>query len=93
MVAPGRRATLLAFFNFGIMALGAGLGPLVTGMVSDALTPSLGSDALRWALVLSAGAYALAAIVLVRALGGYARSSKPLAEPVVASAGQKTSCA
>lgn len=76
MVAPGRRATLIAFFNFGIMALGAGLGPLVTGMLSDALTPSLGSDALRWALVASAGAYGLAALSLLRCLGGYARTSR-----------------
>ncbi|MEE1920979.1 MFS transporter [Pseudomonas sp. 148P] len=93
MVAPGRRATLLAFYNFGIMALGAGLGPLVTGMISDALTPTLGSDALRWALVVSAGAYVLAAIVLVQALGSYARGSQPVMEPVVSGDGRKASCA
>ena len=84
MVTPGRRATLIAFYNFGIMALGAGLGPLVTGMLSDALTPSLGSDGLRWALVVSAGAYALAALLLLRTLGGYARSSQGVAGQVVA---------
>lgn len=84
MVTPGRRATLIAFYNFGIMALGAGLGPLVTGMLSDALTPSLGSDGLRWALVVSAGAYALAALLLLRTLGGYARSSQGAMGQVVA---------
>jgi MFS family permease len=50
LIAPHRRATAMAIFNLGLTMLGAGLGPLVVGLVSDALVPTFGNEALRWAL-------------------------------------------
>jgi hypothetical protein len=37
--------------NFFITLFGIGMGPLLTGVISDLLTPSLGAQALRWSLV------------------------------------------
>ena len=71
LVAPSRRATLIAVFNFGIMALGAGLGPLAVGILSDHLSLIAGADALRWALVLCASGYLLASLVLMSVLKPY----------------------
>ena len=48
LVAPERRATMIALYNFGIMALGAGFGPLAVGVLSDHLTPALGNDCLLY---------------------------------------------
>ena len=41
-----------AFLFFVLNLIGLGLGPLFTGMISDLLEPSLGSEALRYALVI-----------------------------------------
>ena len=72
LVAPERRATMIALYNFGIMALGAGFGPLAVGVLSDHLTPSLGNDALRWSLVICSAGYLLASGLLVSVLRPYA---------------------
>ena len=72
LVAPERRATMIALYNFGIMALGAGFGPLAVGALSDHLTPQLGGDALRWALVICASGYLLASGLLISVLRPYA---------------------
>ena len=72
LVAPERRATMIALYNFGIMALGAGFGPLAVGALSDHLTPQLGGDALRWALVICASGYLLASGLLISVLRTYA---------------------
>ena len=71
LVAPERRATMIALYNFGIMALGAGFGPLAVGVLSDHLTPALGVDALRWSLVICAGGYVLASGLLICVLRPY----------------------
>ena len=73
LIAPRRRATLIAVFNFGIMALGAGFGPLVVGMLSDHLSAIAGADALRWALVICASGYLLASGMLLSALEPYGK--------------------
>ena len=72
LVAPERRATMIALYNFGIMALGAGFGPLAVGALSDHLTLQLGGDALRWALVICASGYLLASGLLISVLRPYA---------------------
>jgi MFS family permease len=51
MVHASERSVAAALLNFFITLFGSGLGPLVTGMLSDLLLPRLGDDALRWALV------------------------------------------
>ena len=51
LVVPERRATMIALYNFGIMAIGAGFGPLAVGVLSDHLTPLMGVNALRWSPV------------------------------------------
>ena len=51
MVGASERAVAVALLNFFITLFGSGFGPLVTGVLSDLLLPSLGGSALRWALV------------------------------------------
>lgn len=51
MVGSNERSVAAALLNFFVTLFGVGAGPLVTGMVSDLLTPMLGTGALRWSLV------------------------------------------
>ena len=74
IVRPNRRATMIALYNFGVTAVGAGLGPLAVGVMSDVLTPIAGVNALRWAMVFGASGYLLAGFVLIGVLRPYARS-------------------
>lgn len=56
-LAPLRvRAMWAAVTLLVINLIGLGLGPLLIGVVSDALRPSLGADSLRWAMVIMAAA-------------------------------------
>lgn len=50
MVAPHERGTAAAILNLFITLFGVGAGPLVTGMISDALRPRYGAESLRYAL-------------------------------------------
>jgi len=50
-VAPAMRATAGALSIFLTSVLGLGLGPLFVGLLSDLLAPSLGVEALRYALL------------------------------------------
>lgn len=50
LVPASMRAMASAVFFLVINLVGLGFGPLVVGMLSDALTPSLGVEALRWAM-------------------------------------------
>lgn len=50
MVAAHERSVASATLNLFITLLGVGGGPLVTGILSDVMTPLFGADALRWAL-------------------------------------------
>ncbi|GAB3630566.1 spinster family MFS transporter [Pandoraea terrae] len=74
IVPAHRRATMVATYNFGILAIGAGLGPLAVGVLSDVLTPVAGGHATGLALAASACGYLLGALVLISVVGGYARS-------------------
>ena len=51
MVHSSERGVAAAMLNFFITLFGIGMGPLLTGVISDLLTPSLGAQALRWSLV------------------------------------------
>ena len=51
MVRSSERGVAAAMLNFFITLFGIGVGPLLTGVISDLLTPSLGAQALRWSLV------------------------------------------
>jgi len=65
LVRPRTRATAAAVMLFVINLVGLGLGPLAVGSLSDALTPSMGEgDALRWAMIATAGVGLIAAGVL-----------------------------
>lgn len=76
LIAPHRRATAIAIFNLGLTMLGAGLGPLVVGLVSDALVPAFGNEALRWALAGSTfGCYLLGMLAFLAALKSYVPSA------------------
>lgn len=64
LVPPQRRATSLAVFNLGMTMVGAGLGPVFVGFLSDLLNPAFGSDGLRWALAMSTATCYFAGFVL-----------------------------
>jgi MFS family permease len=53
---PHRRALAVSLMFFLFSLLGQGLGPYVVGWVSDLLTPSLGKESLRYALLVSCAA-------------------------------------
>ncbi len=72
IVAPHRRATTIAIFNLGLTMLGAGLGPLAIGVLSDVLVPQFANEALRWALALSTAlCYLLGMLAFASALRHY----------------------
>ncbi len=50
LVPASMRALTSAVFFLVINLVGLGFGPLVVGMLSDLLTPSLGVESLRWAM-------------------------------------------
>ncbi|MGH6713864.1 MAG: spinster family MFS transporter [Bradyrhizobium sp.] len=52
LVDPSIRATAAAIMLFFFTVIGLGMGPLVTGLMSDAIRPSLGDESLRHALLL-----------------------------------------
>jgi MFS family permease len=52
LATPKMRASAAAVLIFVISIIGLALGPLTTGLISDALEPRFGKDSLRWALFL-----------------------------------------
>jgi len=50
LVPASMRAMTSAVFFLAINLIGLGFGPLVVGLISDALKPSLGVESLRWAM-------------------------------------------
>lgn len=71
LVPPRMRATAAALFLFILNIIGLGLGPQTVGLVSTLLEPTLGTDALRYALLVT---------MVSGAIGGfcYWRASKTL---------------
>jgi len=64
IVSIRMRALASAILFFVLNIIGLGLGPFVGGVLSDLLQPSLGVDALRWALSNAAIASILSAVCL-----------------------------
>lgn len=63
LVPPEMRAFSSAILFFVLNLIGLGLGPLVVGMVSDLLAPSIGTESLRWALVITVPVIILAMVL------------------------------
>lgn len=70
---PSMRAVAVAVPTFFGSVIGMGLGPLSVGLASDHLAPTIGAEALRYALVLPICALPLIALVLWRTSVGIAR--------------------
>ena len=60
---PHRRAMGIAIMVFAIAIIGNGLGPFISGAISDIITPRFGEDALRWALLVPCSAFLAAAVM------------------------------
>ena len=58
LATPAMRATAGAILLFVINIVGLAMGPAVTGLVSDALEPRFGDDALRYAILITSLALA-----------------------------------
>jgi predicted MFS family arabinose efflux permease len=72
LVPTELRATASAVLLF-FTALSGGAGPLITGMISDALHPQLGAHALGRAMLVVPLAHTLAAILYLTATRGFRR--------------------
>jgi MFS family permease len=66
LATPKMRATASAVLLFVINIIGLAVGPAVTGALSDALTPRLGDDSLRYALLIVSLALAWSAFHFYR---------------------------
>lgn len=66
LVPPQIRAFTSAMLVLIVNILGLGLGPLFTGMLSDALQPAFGADSLRYAILASVGMSVVAALCFFR---------------------------
>jgi predicted MFS family arabinose efflux permease len=64
---PHRRATAVAVMMFLSSLIGLGLGPAAVGAISDALTSQFGTEALRYALMISTAFLAWAGLHFVSA--------------------------
>lgn len=79
LVTQWQRATAIALQTVFSTLLGIGFGPLVTGALSDALTPYTGAESLRYALVLVSLTVLIPAFMLSALLRG-----KPWIKPTPA---------
>ena len=71
MVPAHERAVAASVLNLFITLFGVGVGPLVTGILSDLLTPIYGAQALRMALVAVIGLMVLTALLFAAAVTPY----------------------
>ncbi|MBA1204981.1 MFS transporter [Pseudomonas capeferrum] len=78
-----RLAQATAIFVMAMTLLGVGLGPLLIGVLSDLLLPSLQGESLRYALAASVMLLVLAAVFLALALPRYRAQMKGGAERAV----------
>ena len=73
-LAPvNKRTQASALLLLVLNLIGMGLGPLVVGMISDALNPQLGNYSLRYALSASLIAVLVGSYLYARAAGPYQR--------------------
>jgi MFS family permease len=81
VVPPHRRATANALMMLAGALLGGGLGPVLTGGLSDLLTPWAHGDALRWSLAAVIGLLGGAMWFMAHAMRSYAGSPVPSHTP------------
>ena len=86
MVGSNERSVAAALLNFFITLFGVGAGPLVTGVVSDLLTPVFGTQALRWSLVSVMLLMVPTALLLATALNPYRTRLAQMVPPAVPAA-------
>ncbi|WP_232229987.1 spinster family MFS transporter [Polaromonas glacialis] len=86
MVGANERSVAAALLNFFVTLFGVGAGPLVTGIVSDLLTPVFGVQALRWSLVCVMLLMIPTAWLLAAALNPYRARLTQMASPVLRAA-------
>lgn len=86
MVGANERSVGVALLNFFITLFGVGLGPLVTGIFSDLLTPVFGAEALRWSLVCVVLLMIPTVVLLIMALNPYRARLAQLSSPLVKAA-------
>ena len=67
LVPANMRATASASFLFINNLIGLGLGSLILGAVSDAITAQYGAEALRYTMVGALGFYLVAALLMASA--------------------------
>jgi MFS family permease len=77
LLAPIRmRSTSVAIFNASITVVGGTLGPLLTGLLSDAWHPMAGVHSLALALTAASGTQVVGALILGRAAYTFSRNRK-----------------
>jgi len=64
LVPPHMRATVSAMYLFILNLIGLGLGTLVIGAISDALTATYGTEALRYSAMVTTGLYLVSALLM-----------------------------
>ncbi|MET0986837.1 MAG: MFS transporter [Steroidobacteraceae bacterium] len=62
LVMPRMRGMTNSFVSLLMYLIGAGLGPLIVGVLSDRLSPGAGAQSLRYAMAVTAGVQLLAAV-------------------------------
>ena len=67
LVEPGMRALTSAVLFFVLNMIGLGLGPFLTGLVSDMLVPAYGDQALRYSMLATTQVYLLALLMFALA--------------------------
>lgn len=78
LMTSSQRAMGAAFLNLFMTLLGAGLGPLLSGTLSDFYSISMGQDGLRWALVSVLSLLLLTALLYALAMRPYQRRLEEL---------------
>ncbi|GAB3628285.1 putative L-galactonate transporter [Pandoraea terrae] len=78
LVRAHERGVASALLNLFITLFGVGCGPFVAGVLSDALAPTFGAEALRYSLVATMGLYALTVGCYALALNPYRRRLEAL---------------
>lgn len=77
-VPTATRSLAGAMMLIGANVLGQGFGPLFTGMISDALLPSMGkADAIRWAFMLAPILHAFGGLFLLASMKTFRKTVTP----------------
>ncbi len=91
LAAPGERAFAASLLVLSLTLFGAGLGPVFTGVLSDALRASAGDDALRYALASTVAMTLIPTLLYLAAAPAYRRSlNAEISDTRTASSGRLT---